>query len=226
MGFLPLPEWKVTPHGAFGYVRHDASEGSAGAGGYPSTHYGVDLAGDIGDPVRAPEAGELVAVMANLSGKDVQPWRGYGPGLVVLKGDSGRWHLLAHLDAADLKARFPVWSDASKVDPAKDIRAQAGNTDVVIARGGDKSVPRVDAGDVVGLVGTARHVHWEVRKNKLSSGYNPAVWARTFVWHGDPPADAQASLDAAMKPEDSLVIVALAIVVLTFWPGRKRKALT
>lgn len=220
MGVLPAP-WKVTPHGAFGYVRTSAADGSAGAGGYPSTHYGVDLAGQEGDQVRAPEDGELIAVMANLPGKDVRPWTGYGPGLVVIKGASGRYHLLAHLDEADLRARFPIWSDASEVDPAKDIRAQVGQTNLVALRGGSQSVPTVTAGQVVGIIGDARHVHWEVRKSKLGQGYNPATWANTFVWHHNPPAEAQAAVDA-IKPEESLVLVVAAIVALALWPKGKR----
>lgn len=235
MGNLPVPEWKITPHGAFGFVRTGPDQGSSGAGTYPSTHYGVDLVGHEGDPVAAPEDGTIVAVMANAPGDDVQPWRGYGPALVMLKGASGRFHLLAHLDPADVKRRWGVFADRDEVDPAKDVATSAKFVNVIVARetnhgtsdnksAGSQEAPTVTAGQTVGVIGTAGHVHWEVRKSKLGQGYNPATWADTFVWHHKPPAEASDDVAAALKPEDSLVLVVLAIVALTFWPkGRNRK---
>jgi murein DD-endopeptidase MepM/ murein hydrolase activator NlpD len=62
-------------------------------------HAGIDLAGPPGARVVAPVAGEVV-----LAGRDVdQPriggwkWNGYGPGLVMIKGADGYFHLLSHL---------------------------------------------------------------------------------------------------------------------------------
>ena len=62
-------------------------------------HAGVDLASPPGTLVRAPEAG-VVAVVGfadSLPPTDGWRWRGYGPEIVLLRGDSGRWHLLSHL---------------------------------------------------------------------------------------------------------------------------------
>src|SRR3972149_3812232 len=65
-------------------------------------HAGVDL-GWRGDVVRAPEGG-IVDVIGRASyGADTPRtstpigWAGYGPFLVVLHGDSGWYHLLAHV---------------------------------------------------------------------------------------------------------------------------------
>lgn len=55
-------------------------------------HAGVDLGARPGTPVMAPEAGVVSEVIT----RDVPPWRGYAP-CVLLAGASGVWHLLAHL---------------------------------------------------------------------------------------------------------------------------------
>lgn len=61
-------------------------------------HAGVDLAARRGTPVVAPEAG-----VVRLAGDaDSAPavsgwrWRGYGPDVVLLEGES-RWHVIGHL---------------------------------------------------------------------------------------------------------------------------------
>lgn len=54
-------------------------------------HAGVDIGGSSGTNVRAPEAG--VVELAQTSGPG---WTGYEP-CVLIRGDSGVWHLLAHL---------------------------------------------------------------------------------------------------------------------------------
>lgn len=68
-------------------------------------HAGLDLAAPIGDRVLAPEGGR-VAVVANASTPSARTrfsrpsgWAGYGPGVVVLQGDSGAFHVLGHVDA-------------------------------------------------------------------------------------------------------------------------------
>lgn len=56
-------------------------------------HAGVDLAAPGNTPVLAPEAG----VIEERAPGTRPPWTGYGPWVLLLRGDSGRWHLLAHV---------------------------------------------------------------------------------------------------------------------------------
>lgn len=56
------------------------------------THAGVDLAAPNGTPVLAPEAGTVLTVAQH----GARGFRAYTPA-VLLAGDSGRFHLLAHL---------------------------------------------------------------------------------------------------------------------------------
>lgn len=58
-------------------------------------HAGVDLTGLPGAPVFAPEDGVVVKVLADAN--NVPGWRGYGPGVVLLRGRSGAFHNLAHV---------------------------------------------------------------------------------------------------------------------------------
>jgi murein DD-endopeptidase MepM/ murein hydrolase activator NlpD len=89
----PIVPVKVTPHGAFRYARRSPADGSCGTKPYPCFHPGVDLFGPRGTEVHAPEDGVVVAVANGSS----SPWKGYGPWLVIIKGASGVYHLLAHL---------------------------------------------------------------------------------------------------------------------------------
>lgn len=58
-------------------------------------HAGVDLTGAPGTPVLAPENGRVALVLEDADA--VEGWRGYGPGVVLLLGESGAWHNLAHV---------------------------------------------------------------------------------------------------------------------------------
>jgi murein DD-endopeptidase MepM/ murein hydrolase activator NlpD len=89
----PILPVKVTPHGAFRQVRRGPADGACGTKGYPCIHPGVDLYGPAGTEVFAPEDGVVVAVANGSS----SPWKGYGPWLIVIRGASGVYHLLAHL---------------------------------------------------------------------------------------------------------------------------------
>lgn len=61
-------------------------------------HAGVDLAAPRGTPVVAPEAGLVTAVARTSPGNAPRaPWTGYGPEVVVVLGQSGRYHLLSHV---------------------------------------------------------------------------------------------------------------------------------
>src|SRR3990172_10802187 len=77
-------------------------DGGCGVRGYPCPHWGVDTftIGGIRD-VWAPEAGGVVAVADGSS----PPFSGYGPGVVLLKGASGVYHLLSHLDYDTIRVR-------------------------------------------------------------------------------------------------------------------------
>lgn len=108
-------------------------------------HYGLDIPprknGD--DSVVVPERAEIVSVWTN---DDTPNFRGYGPGGVLLLGESGDFHLLAHLDPT-------VW-----VGPGAPVTGK-----------------RYDEGEQIGLIArnvkpskfwSAPHVHWEVRQGK------------------------------------------------------------
>jgi murein DD-endopeptidase MepM/ murein hydrolase activator NlpD len=78
----PVPG-AVTPRGAYRFNRGDGV-----------THAGVDLRTAPGERIVAPETGIVYAT----ENEHAAPWRGYAP-VVLLRGDSGRFHLLAHVKA-------------------------------------------------------------------------------------------------------------------------------
>ena len=59
-------------------------------------HAGIDLGAPLGTDVIAPEDGTVVLALGDAN--NVQGWRGYGPGIVVVRGRSGAYWLLAHVD--------------------------------------------------------------------------------------------------------------------------------
>jgi murein DD-endopeptidase MepM/ murein hydrolase activator NlpD len=69
---------------------------------YPCTHWGSDTFA-ITPEIYAPESGVVVAVSDGASA----PFMGYGPGIVLIQGVSGYYHLLAHL-AQILVAKGPI----------------------------------------------------------------------------------------------------------------------
>ena len=99
----PIIPLVVGNNGGFAAVRYSPSQGSCGTKSYPCRHPGLDVRGIAGTPVRAPEA----AVVAFAADGSSAPFSGYGPWLVILKGDSGKFHLLAHLDPAQ-RERAPI----------------------------------------------------------------------------------------------------------------------
>lgn len=148
----PIYPMIIGNNGAWLAVRTSSAQGSCGVSGYPCKHPGIDVNGPRGTPVVAPENGVVVAASDGVTA----PWRGYGPWLAVIRGDSsGMFHLLAHLDPS-------------------------GKFDAPINR-------RVRAGERVGVVSSAAHVHWELRK-KLTPGagqtnfdnnVDPLAWLRS-----------------------------------------------
>jgi murein DD-endopeptidase MepM/ murein hydrolase activator NlpD len=101
----PITPLVVGNNGAFRAVRSSSAQGSCGVHGYPCLHPGVDVNAPAGTPVKAPEAGVVVAAADGAAA----PFRGYGPWLVMILGASGKYHLLAHLDPAS-SAMAPVGS--------------------------------------------------------------------------------------------------------------------
>ena len=89
----PILPLVVARTGDYKAVRSSPSDGACGVHGYPCQHPGVDVGGAQGTVVHAPEDGTIVM----LADGSAPPWEGYGPYLVVLKGASGFYHLLAHL---------------------------------------------------------------------------------------------------------------------------------
>jgi len=82
-------------------------------------HAGVDLGGAPGTPVLAPESGRVVRVVR--ASRPSEPrastpagWAGYGPMALVLQGDSGAYHLLAHLGSVEV-ARGATVSEAEQL---------------------------------------------------------------------------------------------------------------
>lgn len=133
------------------YTRTGPGEGSCAGRGYPCVHGGLDLAGEAGTPVRAPEDG----VSVWWGDGSARPGTGYGPGWRILRGRSGTYHMLAHLDLPDLRRRMGS-------HPMHEY------TDGV----------RVREGDVVGVTSAANHVHWETRPRVRGRSDNPHVWVK------------------------------------------------
>lgn len=151
MARLPVDHERVTPHGAYAYWRSKTKR----------RHAGVDLGGQRGTGVVAPEPVTVVEVMR---GEDRQyapafggvGLTGYGPAAVVGVGASGVVHVLGHLDAdADLPQ----------------LGAQLGE------------------GERVGQISELRHVHWEVRKpdrspwpkhSRMADTLDPLAWLSGF----------------------------------------------
>lgn len=152
---------RVTPHGAFGFQRKKPADGRCGyKNKYPCTHKGVDMAASKGTPVYAPEAG---VVVISVSDNVTPPLRGYGPGAVVLRGDSGVNHLLAHLD--------PDWwhSAAWQIPPT--IFDGFIGPDRAPSEG-----RRYREAEQIGIV-AKDHVHWEISRG--GNRYDPLVWLKT-----------------------------------------------
>jgi hypothetical protein len=194
----PVDDVQVTRHGAYGYVRTD-TDLCPGKG--TCTHYGVDLAGDITTEVFAPESGIVVVSRPVRYKRPDKPFTGYHPAVVLMHGDSGTWHLLAHLRPSSL-AFLQMPDDYAR-------RARLDLRDTLIKVGDGERIAfgpfakwvsgeRVDEGAFLGTLAglhpdaagnfTLGHVHWETRLGPLGSGASGTM--DPFEWLGllDPTA--------------------------------------
>lgn len=92
----PISPLVIGAHGGWRELRQSPQDGACGVTGYPCEHPGVDVAGAQGTTVVAPEDGTVVMVADGNSA----PFVGYGPWLAIVRGVSGKFHLLGHLDPA------------------------------------------------------------------------------------------------------------------------------
>jgi peptidase M23-like protein len=181
----PLNSVRITPHGDYGYVRTEAEAKRVGyrlcskAVGYPCTHRGLDLAAKEGTPVYAPEGGYLLYAV---DGDDVRPFSRYGPAVLVLKGASGYYHLLAHLAAPNPWGDYRTTDIIAKAQKLSvplqpQYRIQP---DIINQHPEQLPMPmfKIDEGMQLGYVSSAKHVHWEVRKrpDDRTSVINPKDW--------------------------------------------------
>ena len=94
----PILPLSVAHTGGFKAARLSPADGSCATHPYPCYHPGIDAGGAQGTPVHAPEDGTIVLVSDGSS----PPWEGYGPYLALIKGKSGWYHLLAHLQPGSM----------------------------------------------------------------------------------------------------------------------------
>jgi|GEM_PF-4108953 len=99
-----MARWPTGPFsthrtGCYGCKRMSSADGGCGVHGYPCTHWGMDLFAGSDRRVVAPESGVVVAVANGSS----PPWSGFGPGVVVIRGASGVFHLLSHLEFSSIQ---------------------------------------------------------------------------------------------------------------------------
>lgn len=135
----PIYPLLVGDHGGWLEVRATPADGSCGVSGYPCRHPGLDVAGAAGTSVVAPESGSVVAAGSGASA----PFVGYGPWLVIIQGDdSGKFHLLAHLDPVTA-SMAPVGTRVAAGDQVG-ITSSANHTHWEVR---DEAVPDFAAGE-------------------------------------------------------------------------------
>lgn len=121
------------------------------------THKGLDIAPpDNGnDALVAPERSTLVDF--SLDADNTPRFKGYGPAVLLLRGDSGVFHLLAHMDQTATPITIgQVFEEGEQVG--------------LISRKGPLGNGQPTK------FWLAPHVHWEVR-TKLDGGtINPIAW--------------------------------------------------
>lgn len=93
MARFPTGPFTVGRTGCYKCARKTTRDGSCGIKAYPCTHYGLDLHPVDDLTVYAPEDG----VVTDVANGTKAPFQGYGPGIVMIRGDSGYYHLISHL---------------------------------------------------------------------------------------------------------------------------------
>jgi murein DD-endopeptidase MepM/ murein hydrolase activator NlpD len=180
----PVTPIHIPADGAYGFVRTSTSEGACGIHGYPCTHRGVDLVAPKGTLVAAPHDGWVIVSQAT----NDPPFAGYGPAVVLLAHDDGtnkplaerlidvdslgkanyvslRYSLLAHLDPSSLRYSLPWKQAVGLLDTDDAQRWKHMPNEDGIARVSDWPAwaQYVKAGEHLGRIGDAGHVHWEIR---------------------------------------------------------------
>jgi hypothetical protein len=194
----PVTPVAFVPEGAYMATRNDASEGSCGIHPYPCTHPGVDLVAPKGTAVAAPHAGWVIVSQPT----NDPPFAGYGPAVVLLAHDDGgdkpwsaypgghvtsfRYSLLAHLDPDTLRFSAP-WSRAVGITDTDNAGLWQKLQDGTIARTHKWPAwaQHVEAGEFLGNIGDAGHVHWEVRTSPMKelgnqSLMDPLGWLHAY----------------------------------------------
>ena len=100
MARFPTGPFDTHRTGCFGCVRQTPADGSCGIGGFPCQHFGLDLFA-TSPQVFAPEDGTVIDVADG----SAAPFVGFGPGVIVIQGDSGFFHLLGHLSFNTIKVQ-------------------------------------------------------------------------------------------------------------------------
>jgi hypothetical protein len=191
----------------------------------------VDLIAPKGTAVAAPHDGWVLVSQAT----DSPPFQGYGPAIVLLAHDDGRdaswldtggsgndiftfrYSLLAHLDPSTLRFTAP-WERAQGLTDTDNSTLWHKLADGTIAR--VHSWPgwaqHVKAGEFLGNIGDAGHVHWEVRTSPLrelgnQSLVDPLGWLHRYD-PSTPWETAQASpITPGGRGAGSLVKLALGL---------------
>lgn len=139
MARWPTSSFKTGRTGCYRCMRMSSADGGCGTKNYPCVHWGIDLFAD--DPrVVAPEAGEVLAVADG----SLAPYRGYGPGVVLLYGKSGYYHLLSHLSYSSIVVKKGEWISEGALIGSFDRAYGHTHYEVRIQPTGESSVNTVD----------------------------------------------------------------------------------
>lgn len=246
IGRPPVTPVVVYPTGAYDAVRSSPRDGGCGIHAYPCRHPGEDLRAPKGTPVAAPHDGWIMVSKAT----EKAPFSGYGPAVVLIAHDDStdpwmrrifgaltgrryalRYSLLAHLDPTSLTFRQDIPDGAlgadyyDHVDDGTDVPTYALTTHAALPF-------YVKAGDVVGYVGDAGHVHWEVRKQPFGT-HGDGATLDPFGWlaHYDDGTTAWGTttlpVDTSRNPDgprggSRVVLVFAALAALAWWSSEKR----